>query len=164
MGLNMKKCTGCGAVKDLLSFHRAKKSKDGHFAKCKECINEERRRYRKENQEKLKEYELSRAMLKHRVQARADYAKTSKGKEAIARSKLAYLSRNPIKKGASTMVGNAVRDGKLIKPTACSNCESFSEMIHGHHDDYAKPLVVRWLCPPCHKSCHEKNGEGLNGS
>ncbi len=34
-------------------------------------------------------------------------------------------------------------------------CEACGrEDAQRHHDDYAKPLEVRWLCPPCHAKEH----------
>ena len=30
------------------------------------------------------------------------------------------------------------------------------------HDDYDKPLIVRWLCRMCHCKWHKANGEGAN--
>jgi len=37
-----------------------------------------------------------------------------------------------------------------------------SEYIHAHHDDYDKPLDVRWLCAAHHKQWHDENGEAKN--
>lgn len=28
--------------------------------------------------------------------------------------------------------------------------------LDGHHDDYDKPLSVRWLCRSCHVSLHAR--------
>lgn len=36
----------------------------------------------------------------------------------------------------------------------CEVCGALK--VHAHHDDYSKPLDVRWLCPPCHRSHHDK--------
>jgi hypothetical protein len=43
----------------------------------------------------------------------------------------------------------------------CEVCRT-TEKIHAHHDDYAKPLNVRWLCSAHHSQWHAKNGEALN--
>ena len=32
--------------------------------------------------------------------------------------------------------------------------------VHGHHDDYYKPLEVRWLCPKCHMERHREMKDG----
>lgn len=59
----------------------------------------------------------------------------------------------PQRKAARDAVRHAVRSGRLTRPSHCSACgrEAYA---HGHHDDYAKPLDVRWLCKPCHEEHH----------
>ena len=131
---------------------------------CKDCRKKNVLENRKSKADYYKKYDNDRANLPHRVKARLDYAKTDKGKEAGNKAKIKFLKRNPIKRMASIMVGNAVRNGKLIKPDSCEDCGTTPIRLHGHHDDYAYPLVVRWLCPGCHNKWHKINGEGLNGS
>ena len=50
----------------------------------------------------------------------------------------------------------AVASGEVIKPTQCSECGNVGTM-HGHHDDYSKPLAVDWLCSACHGLRHRKD-------
>jgi hypothetical protein len=43
-----------------------------------------------------------------------------------------------------------VRRGKLIpEPCVCGSSE-----VEMHHPDYDKPLIVIWMCRPCHMSLH----------
>lgn len=49
----------------------------------------------------------------------------------------------------------AKRRGAL-KPQPCEVCGA-SERIEAHHDDYDKPLQVRWLCIQHHKDHHNSN-------
>jgi len=137
---------------------------DGYLNKCKECNKKDVRENYRNNIDHYKEYEKSRAMAPHRVEAREKYLLTENGKLAVKRGCKSWRKRNPIKRMASVIVGNAVRDGKLIKPETCEDCSSEPNRLHGHHDDYAFPLVVRWLCPGCHNNWHKENGEGLNAS
>jgi hypothetical protein len=54
---------------------------------------------------------------------------------------------------AHRAVAAAIRNGTLIKPDTCENgchIEEPSE-LDGHHDDYSRPLEVKWLCgAKCH--------------
>lgn len=52
------------------------------------------------------------------------------------------------------LVGRAVASGELARPLECSECRRVHRQIQGHHEDYAKPLDVVWLCPSCHQRRH----------
>jgi hypothetical protein len=160
----MKECFKCKKEKPLSSFYKHSGMRDGRVNKCKECNKSDVRGNYRKNIDHYKEYEKGRADKPNRVAARKAYAETDDGKDAVRRARKAWSGRNPIKRLASTIVGNAVRDGRILKPSDCSSCGSEPKRLHGHHDDYAYPLVVRWLCPGCHSEWHKKNGEGKNGS
>jgi len=57
---------------------------------------------------------------------------------------------NHFKSTATRAVANAVRTGALI-PQPCTECGAKAE---AHHEDYTKPLDVRWLCPHHHRLRH----------
>lgn len=46
-----------------------------------------------------------------------------------------------------------LRRGKLSRQP-CEICGNPSTQMH--HDDYSKPLAVRWLCPTHHHDLHNK--------
>ena len=74
----------------------------------------------------------------------------------IRAEKLAELS---IKELCHYFYNKALRDGFLKKPDLCECCKKKSEegtSINGHHEDYAFPLKVMWLCRGCHQSLHHK--------
>lgn len=78
----------------------------------------------------------------------------------------AYIKRwrrqNPKKRWAHSQVERAVLRGRLIRESRCSVCGK--EGAVAHHDDYDKPLDVRWLCQADHRRWHEAHGEGANAS
>jgi hypothetical protein len=160
----MKLCFKCGDEKPLSEFYKHKQMADGHLNKCKTCAKLDVSKNYRKNIDHYKEYERCRAGLPHRVEARNNYASTDQGRIKTNESGKRWSKRNPIKRMASSVVGNAVRDGRLFKPSKCESCGSEPNRLHGHHDDYAFPLVVRWLCPGCHTKWHKENGEGLNAS
>lgn len=73
--------------------------------------------------------------------------------EVVRAAKRRYEERNPEKRRAANIANNALRDGKLVRQP-CEVCGS-TERVHKHHDDYSRPLDVRWLCPKHHAEHHK---------
>ncbi len=69
--------------------------------------------------------------------------------------------RDTIQGVAYIKVKAAIRRGDLVNPGRCEQCGS-DKAVNGHHDDYSKPMGVRWLCQKCHLTWHCANGPGLN--
>jgi len=69
------------------------------------------------------------------------------------------FKKTDLKKIARVKLSQAVGCGKIIKPKSCSVCEKAveSRKLHGHHEDYSKPLEVIWLCTWCHIKLHDYN-------
>ncbi len=158
-GIYMKNCKTCGELKGIEEFYDHPKAKDGHDSTCKECRKERVRQNRKEKSSYYREYDAWRYANQHQVRERHKrYVSTESGKDAIRRSTKGYVNRNPEARAAHVIVGNAVRDGRLYKPVKCPVCDEFkpSRQIHAHHDDYAKPLEVRWMCARCHTKEHDR--------
>lgn len=61
-----------------------------------------------------------------------------------------YRETSPAKEKARSAVAAAVRRGHLIRPDFCESCLTRCD-VQAHHDDYAKHLVVDWLCLACHR-------------
>jgi len=152
----MKSCRKCGKKKPLSKFYRHKQMLDGHLNICIECVKARVNIYRKENIEQIRAYDRKRSMEPHRVFARKSYAKTKQGKLAIKRAHENYKKNYPIKQKAHNILCNAVRDKKIIAKNSCEQCGS-TRFVQGHHDNYTKPLDVRWLCISCHRHWHKHN-------
>ena len=79
------------------------------------------------------------------------------------RDHLKYQQDNHFFRGgitASDRVHNitelAIEKGLLVRPSSCEICGEESRIV-AHHDDYNRPLIVRWLCTKCHYVWHEHN-------
>jgi hypothetical protein len=152
----MKFCVRCDTDKKDEDFY----SKD---STCKECRKALVRKNRSENSEYYREYDKLRFKHDPKVRARhLKYQKTYSGKRSMEKSRHKWQSQNPAKRAAHVILCNYVRDGRIIKPTCCEYCGQCKGRIHGHHNDYAYPLSVQWLCPKCHTEWHQANGEGAN--
>ncbi|MCB1596019.1 MAG: hypothetical protein KDI76_14010 [Xanthomonadales bacterium] len=139
-----KKCFKCELVKPLTEFYKHSQMADGHVNKCKECNKLDVRLNRKDKIDYYREYDRNRGCRQSK-----EYAKS-------------YREKYKNKYKATSMVNYAIRSKKLFKEP-CEVCGT-DKNIHAHHDDYLKPLNVRWLCAVHHKQWHDKNGEALNGN
>jgi len=128
----MKVCFKCEQEKPVSEFYRHKMMADGHLNKCKECAKRDVRTHRAKS-DSVREYDRRRGNRQP-----PGYIK-------------AYRKQNPKKYAAHTAVANAIRDGRLQRQS-CEVCGDTN--THGHHDDYSKPLDVRWLCPRHHRLHH----------
>lgn len=90
-----------------------------------------------------------------RLKAMKEYAATPEGRAAHAEARRRWAERNAEKRKAHVAVGNAVRDGRLTKGPCEDAGEDCAGRIEAHHDDYAKPLEVRWLCRAHHGAVHQ---------
>jgi len=141
----MKKCFKCEKLKELNEFYRHTRMGDGRLNKCKECAKKDTRKNRVANIEHYRAYDRAR------------------GNRQDQQYVTDYRAKFPKKYKAHSMVSNAVRSGKIVKPSECSECCQPGH-IEAHHDDYEKPLEVRWLCAACHKQWHAKHGEAKNAA
>ena len=140
----MKACKKCGEEKPLNEFYKAPRAKEGRDSSCKECRKAMVRANRKRKLDCYRDYDRKRG---NRHQP--GYVKR-------------YRQQNAIKQQAHNRVNHALIDGRIQRPDNCEECGESRHGVHAHHDDYARQLDVRWLCPGCHHQWHAKHGEAKN--
>ena len=131
-----KECFKCHVEKPINEFYKHPQMKDGRLNKCKECNKKDVRQNRKNNIEHYRAYDRNR------------------GSRTTAEYLREYRKKNRQKNWARARLNYHIRNGNMSKKP-CEVCGS-TEWIHGHHDDYSKPLDVRWLCPVHHAEVHAK--------
>jgi len=135
-----KKCPKCNKVCSLELFSKDSNTNDGLKCWCKICDNKHKREYHRKN--KCKIYKVKKI-----------WRNTVNGKKYLIRNSANMRKKYPEKYLARLIVRNALRNGLLIKDK-CSVCGE--EKIHAHHNDYNKPLDIRWFCPKHHYLEHRK--------
>jgi ribosomal protein S27AE len=181
----VKKCTSCRREFPLSGFHLRKEAPDGRRAKCKACQNKLRNKWRnsEKGQAAVSRYNKSEKGIatvarleasEQRKKSKKEYAELNKEKAREANRKHSRNNREKLNKKAKEWAINnqkkvraynkvewAKFKGRLVGPNLCEKCNTPSR-LSAHHDDYDHPLIVRWLCPKCHKRWHMENGEGKN--
>ncbi len=142
-------CRLCGAVAEVPE-RQVSKSYDRACRSCRAAYSRAWREKRRaagiaerRNPERAAEYEKARA---------ADPAVKRRRADAMAR-----YARDPdlrVRHEARWKVRRAVAAGMLIRQS-CGSCGAARSQAH--HDDYSKPLDVRWLCASCHRAWHRSN-------
>ena len=111
---------------------------DGHLGKCKKCAKKDVRENRAARREQYSKYERVRNL---RPARRARKRKAER----------VHKERHPQRAKARQAVSNALRDRRLSRDP-CEVCGIAK--VQAHHDDYDKPLDVRWLCFQHHRELH----------
>lgn len=141
-----KECFKCGTVKPLSEFYKHLQMADGHLGKCKECAKADIIARRKANIEHYREYDRERAKRPER-----------KAKILVYQQR--RRSKDPEKCRAHRLLIYHVRAGNITRKP-CEVCGKVHGVdgarVEGHHDDYSKPLDVRWLCFKHHRMEHGK--------
>lgn len=135
-----KKCFKCQAVKTIEEFYKHSKMADGHLNKCKECTKNDVKDHREKNLDKVRAYDRQRAKTESRIKHNIEVT-------------CAWRQQDKRRQTAHSAVAKAVKNGDLVRQP-CETCSNPKSV--GHHDDYDKPLDVRWLCQACHTQHHKR--------
>lgn len=126
-----RECKICKEVKDIEEFPSQIKGGWKYYRyRCKTCMGR-----------RLMDY----------------WKKRDWGREAYLRGRVERAKRAkekfPHKYRARLTARMAISKGTLMR-LPCEVCGG--EKVHAHHDDYSKPLDVRWLCAKHHNELHKK--------
>lgn len=155
--MQTKKCPTCNEIKSVDSFYRDTRKPDGLYASCKICHNIRVARWqrtdngKKSTLNRVRKYQAS----EKGITMLFTYKGTAAYKDSVYRKSKRYYSANSKKKRAHNAVYNAIKAGKLTKGV----CFCGGTVVQAHHDDYDKPLAVRWLCNKHHKEHHYRSKE-----
>lgn len=136
----MKTCFKCDRTLPRSAFYRHSQMRDGLLGKCKDCTRRDVSANRHRRYAHYLEYERRRS-------------ENGKRLSSIRSRASSWRKANPVAVRAHRAVAKALRTGQLVRG-ACAVCGG--RPTHAHHNDYARPLEVTWLCVPCHRSVHAK--------
>ena len=142
----MVTCPKCG--KDFEPTKRNIKWYDKRCRRCKQDYDNAWRAKRKADGKRAYWYKPDTARTAKRL-----YVSRPEIKKRLAqRAKDRLLDPvERLKAQARWMVRHRVASGTITKQ-ACILCGEKS--VDAHHKDYSKPLMVVWLCKPCHRTQH----------
>ena len=151
--MDTKKCRVCGRTLPLCNYGKNKRTRDGLAHECKDCTRTYQRDWYIQNRDRVllvqrECYERTRAKrLAQRKQYRTNNPLIFRVHWKV------YAHKHPERIIAYDAVKYAIMSGRLVKKP-CENCGAVR--VHAHHDDYSKPLDIRWLCVTCHNGFHHR--------
>lgn len=152
-----KVCFKCLIEQSLDDFPLHPRMKDGHLNKCKACARLDAKTYRKNKEEYYQAYDRQRAKQPKRKESNKE--RVSRNRDKVNENNRRSVLKLKKQKDATTVVNNALRDGRLSK-LPCFICGEIE--VQGHHPDYDAPLDVVWLCIKHHSQIHAKYSEEYN--
>lgn len=98
---------------------------------------------------------------KNRRRLNAEHAAWAAAEERRARRRERWAATDRLVRRAHRAVRSALARGELVRPDVCEQADRGDCLgkIEGHHDDYAKPLEVRWLCQRHHAEADREREE-----
>lgn len=138
----MKRCSKCHELKLETEFYKDKRTKDWLKCQCKKCHCKTTIATRDEDKHRRSNKEYMRRQRKNESDKVRAYWRTRK-------------ETDHQKLKARSLLNSAIRSGKIQRLSCCEKCGEVGP-VYGHHNDYAKPLVVEWLCADCHGKRHRK--------
>ena len=122
------------------NFESIRESQRLHVEKNREKICARRREHYANNREEITKKENERRKTPEFREYARNYQKLHRQEKSDLTSAWQKVSR-------------AIRNGCLEKVMKCEICRSGIK-VEAHHDDYSKPLDVRWLCSLHHHRHH----------
>ncbi len=134
------RCGRCGLFFQRGNFYKNNRTILGIKNQCKACHIEGSIRTR----------DIKKTREANKIYARAKRIKDPEAVRAMERKRVRVKDDRV---EARSILNDAVKSGKILKPSDCSSCGHHGR-ITGHHQDYSKPLEVEWLCYECHGKEH----------
>jgi ribosomal protein S27AE len=134
----LKECFKCHGLFDVSGFYGHPQMASRLLGKCKECTKADVRANYRATKPQRQAYERERGQRAERKAAKREYDNR-------------YNRAHKDRLRCHNAVNKAIMAGKLLRQP-CSACGA--DPAQAHHDDYSKPLDVRWLCFVCHRRHH----------
>jgi hypothetical protein len=123
----------------VLRTQRSKKLREENS----ECIREYKKKWWNKHAPRLRKKQNELRKLPEKKKKRNQYIKENTSLIELAKMQARKIFRT------------AVSSGYLTRPEQCEKCNKQCKP-EGHHEDYSKPLEIRWLCRVCHNHEHGK--------
>lgn len=131
----LSKCRLCGGEKEIPEYRLGKSD-----FRCQPCVNAESAAYR-----------LRRLSQGNPVRRSFVPIEQKRRDDSLYFARSYADPEKRVRHAARAAARYATRVGQLTK-APCEVCGAAE--VEAHHDDYAKPLSVRWLCPSHHREHH----------
>jgi hypothetical protein len=144
--MRIKTCRDCKLSLPVTGFYR---NGTGWSARCRPCQSRHnsdyaKRRYRRDPAFRTASAWASRERYWH--QRDKVLAGIAVRKPWRTRKSRGYPKERDV---VNRMVRSELAAGRLVRPRCCQLCWGGGR-LQAHHEDYAKPLDVIWLCTQCH--------------
>lgn len=73
----------------------------------------------------------------------------------VRKKRLPFRNDEQLFKASARRITYLAKKCGILIPQSCEVCETDKD-VHAHHDDYSKPLDVRWLCRKHHNEHHKQ--------